>query len=909
MNYRTSSMSQSIRTKFGLVTASILLTLLFVFYLGGRFILVHMIRQAEQEIQSLGSDIKSVIYGEISTLQSEAMRASTTMAQQRDRPIPDTLKEFLIPYAGKAPVNLTVALSETGSFLSGFFSAPGETSVPVSESQLTPYISPDSPLMVSVTQGKSVSGAITFSGKPLFIAFTPVTNATGQTQNYLIMGSIIGNSPLINRINEATRGMQVAVMTRRTPKPVLPHDQPTAKEEGVAPIFADALNFYSGGKWHLGDNTFEAVLPVHDIMGREVSSISIRLPRSFSSLASIALGWLTVFVATVGIVFVLPIFWLQTRIVLNPLTHLADQIRNIGEHHLDGHGTYIQWSNKDEFGLVAQSVNTMLDALSRKTQHICQIEQRQRALIAGMPDCLCVFDTDGNLVAVHKQPDYAHPIPGLIPGRPIQPPLFPANDCEALRKAITETFHTQKIQMVIISCRESDGSYRHFETRISLMDAFFALVILRDVTFEWREREARQQMESRLVKIQKMESLGNLAASIAHDFNNILAIIQNTLDLTWIQLRPTKEEESAITTIRQAMAKGSALTHELMTYAGQTRTVFKRDDPNALILELEKLMSGVVAANVSLDFKLTPGLPKVDADPHQFWKVIINLLKNASESMNGARGHISISTYAFTITEQNREEFISTQELLPGPGVMFQIDDTGSGIPREIIGRLFEPFFSTKAVGRGLGLATVFGIVGAHNGALAIESEPEKGSSFRIWLPAAKETSMDQVADTAARTLSDPATLDTDNPASSADRPATTATQTKPLKPRILMVEDDPAILQTTRILLQSLGAEAITAATQREALALFRKHADSINLILLDAQIGRLDNVRLLTTFRMRKSGIPTVIVSGHTETKIREMFAAAPFNGFLGKPYSLEDLRCALAPFIPLHRPDILR
>lgn len=896
-NFHLLSSLRSIRTKFGLVTASILLTLLFVFYLGGRFILVHMIRQAEREIQGLSSDIKSVIYDEISSLQQKVARGAETLAHPSEKPLDEILKEFLVPYAGRAPVNLTIALSEQGDFLGGFFAAPGVPCAPVTQEQLLPYLAHTSPLMQSATEGRSVSGAIIFDGKPLFIAFTPVTNATGQTQKYLIMGSILGNSPLINRINEATRGMQVAVTTRRAPKNTQPA-QSVAKEEGISPIFADALNFYSGGKWHFGDNTFEAVLPVHDIMGREVSSISVRLPRTFSSLASIALGWLTVFVATVGIVFVLPIFWLQTRIVLNPLTYLADQIRNIGEHHLDGHCTYIQWDNRDEFGLVAQSVNNMLDALSRKAQHICQIEQRQRALIAGMPDCLCVFDANGNLVAVHKQPDYAHPIPGLIPGHALQPPLFPTSDSEALRKAIAETFRTEKIQMVLISCRESDGSYRHFETRISLMDAFFALVILRDVTFEWREREARQQMESRLAKIQKMESLGNLSASIAHDFNNILAIIQNTLDLTWTQPRPTKEEDSAVTTIRQATAKGAALTRELMTYAGQTHTVFKRDDPNTLIMELEKLMGGVIASNISLELKLTPGLPLVDADPHQFWKVIINLLKNASESMNGVRGHIQISTYAHAITEQNRDEFISAQELLPGTGVMFQIDDTGSGIPREIIGRLFEPFFSTKSVGRGLGLATVFGIVSAHNGAIAIDSEPGKGTSFRIWLPAAKEASKAQVADAAIRTLANPATV-VPEANQAVVQPAVSS-----VKPCVLMVEDDLAILQTTRILLQSLGADTLSASTKREALALFRKHADAINLILLDAQIGKLDNVRLLTTLRIRKADIPTVIVSGHTETKIREMFAGVPFNGFLSKPYSVEDLRRALAPFIPLRR-----
>ena len=885
-------MWRSVRTKFGLVTGAILLILLFVFYLGGRFILVHMIREAEKEIEVVGSDIKTIVYGELAQLQQTTLRTADILSRSGAAPTQDFLQNLLRPCSGQMPVNLAVALSADGVFLNGCFLASGAALQTVGAEQMQPYIDASSPLLASVTHGKNVSGLIAFENKPLFIALTPVTAPSGKVTAFLVVGSLLHNNPLLSRISEATHGMQVAVSDRRVVKGTAKPANP-AIGAAVAPVFPEALNYYSGGMWHLGENSFEVVLPVHDILGKEVSSISIRLPRTFSSLASIALGWLTVFVASVGIVFVLPIFWLQTRLVLNPLSLLANQIRNIGEHHLDGNCTYLQWPRKDEFGLVAQSVNGLLDALSHKTQQIYQIEQRQRALITGMPDCLCIFDTTGHLVAIHKQPDYVHPIPGLIVGHPIAPPIFAESDCEALRKAITETFRSDKIQVVLISCKEKDGAYRRFETRISLMDSYFALVILRDVTKEWCERESRQQMENRFAKIQKMESLGNLAASIAHDFNNMLAIIQNTVELTWAQPLTNKEEDVAVSTIRQATAKGAALTRELMTYAGQTQISFKRDDPNALLLELEKLMGGVIASNISLELKLTPGLPKVDADPHQFWKVIINLLKNASEAMNGSRGCISISTYSFEMTQANKDRFFSTQELNPGPGVVFQIADTGSGIPQEMIGRLFEPFFSTKAVGRGLGLATVFGIVDAHNGGIAIDSIPGKGATFRVWLPSVKECG-DSQETVAAQAL--PATVPV---ADTQPRPATATP-----RPCVLMVEDDLAIRQTTQILLRSLGANTLTAGSRREALALFKKHTDAINLILLDAQIDSLDNVRLLATLRARKPGIPTIIVSGHIETRIREVFASEPFNGFLSKPYTTEDLWRALSPFITLKK-----
>ena len=875
---------RSIRTKFGLVTACILLGLLFAFYLGGRFILVGMIRETEKDIQVIGNDIKSVVYDELGTLQRASATAADTLSRSSGEATHAFLQAQLGSFTNDTPVNLAITLGADGSFKKGCCRVSDQPIQLVEAADVQPYLTALLPLLLPDTGTQHPSGVIAFKSQPLFFALSPVKNQAGTVTGFILIGSLLHNNPLISRINEATHGMQVSVSDRRIRRGASAGTN-EFQRMGPSPVFHEAQIYYSGGNWHMGENTFEAIMPITDILGREVTVISIRLPSTFASITRIALGRLTAFVALIGMFFVLPIFWLQTRIVLNPLSKIAEQIRMIGETHLSGRCSRIDWPKKDEFGILAQSVNGMLESLSRQTKHIQQIEQRQNALIAGMPDCLCIFDTYAHLIAVHKQPDYANPIPGLIVGRSVSPPLFPESDCEALRKAIGETFQTDKIQVVIISCRESDGSYRHLETRISRMDAYFALVVLRDVTKEWHERETRELVEDRLAKIKKMESLGNLAVGIAHDFNNILSIIQNTVDLAW-----DKQGTEAVGTIRQATDKGAALTRELMTYAGQTRIAFKHEEPNTLILDLEKLMGGVVEANVALELKLTPGLPFVDVDPHQFWKVIINLLKNASESMNGARGNIRISTYPFELTQENIEAFFSTHELSPGNGVVFQIDDTGSGISREVIGRLFEPFFSTKAVGRGLGLSTVFGIVDAHSGGIAIDSEIGKGTSFRIWLPASKERAEEQPPPLAELPATPPPV----------PHDAARALQEQPSQPPcVLLIEDDRAILHSTTLMLRTLNVTALQAATKREALMLFRKHADSIGLILLDSQLGHLDNVRLLATLRMRKPDIPVVIVSGHTEERIREMFAEETFDGFLSKPYTMRELENILDPF----------
>lgn len=877
---------QSIRTQFGLVSACMLLGLLLAFYIGGRYILVHMIREAEQNIQFVSTDIKSVVYGELGNVKNAVEKAAAAAAQEPFTLTNGILKTLIEPYANVTPINLAVALDANGNFLHGYYQIPGEPVVPVLPDEFNPYLSAASPLYTSLFSQQNASGLIVFRNKPTFFAVAHVIAPDQTTRAFVILGSLFHNAPLVSRINAITHGMQVS-LSDKLYSPPAPDDHWPSR---LAPVIRDALNYCSGGRWHLGDNAFEAVIPVNDILGKEVTSISIRMPGSFSSLARIALGWLTSFIATVGIVFVLPIFWLQTRIVLNPLTKLSEQIRTIGESHLDGDCEAIRWPHKDEFGVLAQSVNDMVSALAQKTRLNKQNEQRQRALIAAVPDCLCVFDTQAHVVTVHKQPDYAHPIPGLIPRQPVSPPIFPEVDCENLKKAVKDTFRTEQPQLAMLSCREADGTYRHFETRISRMDALYALVVFRDVTKEWRERENREQAEDRLSKIEKMESLSTLAAGIAHDFNNILTIIQNTVEITWES--PAEDERDALATIRQATGKGAVLTRELMTYAGHHGTVFKREDPNTIVLDMEKLMGGVIAANVILELKLTPGLPHIDADPHQFWKVIINLLKNASEAMGGASGHIRISTYPLELDEYNINDFFSTHAITPGLGVVFQIDDTGSGISKDVINRMFEPFFSTKAVGRGLGLATVFGIVDAHNGGIAIASELGKGTSFRVWVPAASSA-----PDTPTPLPQKTATRVTTEAAAPTAPPAAAAPQTP--RPSVLVVEDDLAILQATRIVLRSLKVEAITASSKREALSIFRKHADDISLILLDAQIGQLDNVRLLTTLRLRKPGVPAVIVSGHNESRIQQMFDSEPYDGFLNKPYTRDELKAVLSRF----------
>lgn len=229
-----------------------------------------------------------------------------------------------------------------------------------------------------------------------------------------------------------------------------------------------------------------------------------------------------------------------------------------------------------------------------------------------------------------------------------------------------------------------------------------------------------------------------------------------------------------------------------------------------MILELENLMGGVVAQNVILDFKLSPGAapggrgpPPVLEGPDQSAEKRLGSVRRCRRAHHDQHGPLDTDA-------AGRGRFFSSRPLPLQSGVLFQVEDSGPGLPPEVIDRIFEPFVSTKAVGRGLGLATVFGIVDVHSGGIAITSEPDQGTCFRIWLPTAKPAG-GAVPVNAAPCARTPVPGRT-----ATARPDTAQGTAASCCPLVLLVEDDPAILRTTRIVLRSLGVEALTAASQR---------------------------------------------------------------------------------------------
>ena len=264
--------------------------------------------------------------------------------------------------------------------------------------------------------------------------------------------------------------------------------------------------FYAGGRTVLADL-------LHDV--------EVEFGGMGGSMATMAICRLTFFVAVAGILVILPIFWIQGWLLLNPLTRMTKAMRNLaGAATKPTEAPFLEWKGKDEFAVLAASVNQLLETVSERTVAIAQMEQQHKALIGALPDAVAVFDPQGRLVTVSKEADGVDPLPGFCPGEPPDPAVFGADGAARFAKALAETSATGQTGYVKL-CAQS----RHFDVRLTRLDGHFVLTIVRDVSSEVVEHRLRVEAEHRALDSSKRESLTALAAGIAHDMNNVLSVM------------------------------------------------------------------------------------------------------------------------------------------------------------------------------------------------------------------------------------------------------------------------------------------------------------------------------------------------------------------------------------------------
>ena len=237
----------------------------------------------------------------------------------------------------------------------------------------------------------------------------------------------------------------------------------------------------------------------------------------------------------------------------------------------------------------------------------------------------------------------------------------------------------------------------------------------------------RKRMEEELWQSSRMESLAILAGGVAHDFNNLLTSILGNASLAILDARPESDQELALRNVIDACGRAVVLTDQMLAYSGKGRFHLQRIDLSALVREMRPLIESSLGSRITVSFDLRESLPVVHGDPQQLQQVILNVVTNAGESIHSC-GEVSIKTSLDT-----------SGRCLPGPCVCFEIIDNGCGMDADTKARMFDPFFSTKFTGRGLGLAAVIGITRGHKGAVEVTSAPEQGTHFRVLLPVGEQ--------------------------------------------------------------------------------------------------------------------------------------------------------------------------
>jgi two-component system cell cycle sensor histidine kinase/response regulator CckA len=375
-----------------------------------------------------------------------------------------------------------------------------------------------------------------------------------------------------------------------------------------------------------------------------------------------------------------------------------------------------------------------------------------------------------------------------------------------------------------------------------------------------RDMSDRKQLEEELRQAQKMESLGTLAGGIAHDFNNILQIMMvNTSSLR--RLAPNNEKVTQIIDINtSAIMRGSKLVQQILMFARKSEPHFTPLDMNTVIDEIIKFLSGTFPKNMRFNVEMDTQLPHIFGDSNQLNQVFMNLCVNARDAMDG-NGALSFRGTTVMGWELKKRFPAAKEERY----ICVSVTDTGHGMDEQTRHRIFEPFFTTKELGKGtgLGLAVVHGIITNHKGFIDVKSDIGLGTTFYIYFPVAVDSQ---------RSLDVPTELLTDLPK---------GTET------VLFVEDEKIILQALAAMITAQGYTVLTAEDGLEAVEIFRKMKDKIDLVIMDVGLPNMSGWDVYREMKKDKDNVKVIISSGYLDPAIKSEKILAGIKEFIQKPY----------------------
>ena len=388
--------------------------------------------------------------------------------------------------------------------------------------------------------------------------------------------------------------------------------------------------------------------------------------------------------------------------------------------------------------------------------------------------------------------------------------------------------------------------------------------IVRDITDKRLADEERERLQNQLNQVQKMDSVGRLAGGVAHDFNNMLGVILGRTEIGLMRAEPGQPLYQDLTEIRKAAERSSDLTRQLLAFARKQTAAPRILELNEVVGGMLKMLQRLIGEDIDLVFLPSDNLPPIKMDPSQLDQILANLCVNARDAISGG-GRVTIETGTLELDDEQCAPHIG---VAPGRFVRLSVRDNGCGMDMEVLDKLFEPFFTTKGdgLGTGLGLSTVYGIVKQNSGFLDVESVPGEGSTFRICFPVHQG--------------------DVDRPKEETEGAATRGAET------ILLVEDEPMILEMTGMMLEHLGYHVLSTGLPSEAIRLVENYSEKIHMLLTDVVMPGMNGRDLALNLTGTHPDLKCMFMSGYTADVIASHGVLEEGVFFIQKPFTMKEL-----------------
>ncbi|MBL4775124.1 MAG: response regulator, partial [Mariprofundus sp.] len=585
--------------------------------------------------------------------------------------------------------------------------------------------------------------------------------------------------------------------------------------------------------------------------------------------------------------------FLRFRIV-NPLTHMAanvgkaDDAMKRGRLSVELDDLQFETTLNNEVAILGQGFQHLLHAFADAQQTIEEqninlekrIIERTDALRAKETELSNLLDSMNEvhfkLANDHKFTDISEALAGM----------FGVSVAELQQHAVLEYFSDSDDFSDFIFKLEQEETVKAYEWKLVHADSSICWLsvnarifrnqhgavqniqgLLTNITHEKTMQDEKENMQRKMEHVQRLESLGILAGGIAHDFNNLLTAIMGNASLAELNLNEHAKANAKtlgmMQQIQLASKRAAYLCAQMLAYSGKGQFIIRPINLTHLLEEMVGLLRVSIDKSIELDCQLMEGLPNIDGDESQMQQVIMNLVINASEAINGKEGKITCKTSIIQADRHLLNTSYLDEGLSEGRYVQMLVEDNGCGMSKETQSHIFDPFFTTKFTGRGLGMSALLGIIRGHHGGIMVYSELGEGSIFRVLLPLSQ------------------------GPQHTEDEEDTHLLSQEQQRGMILLVDDEENVRDMATLMIENMGFQALVAHNGKQAIELYQQHMAQIELVLLDYIMPKMNGHEVFAELIKFNPDVRVVLTSGYTEIKATAAFKHTDLYGFLQKPY----------------------